>query len=85
MPDTLAQDFGTLIRELREMRGWTQKDLGARMRTANHANVSNWERGIHVPSLESIFQIAEAFEVPPHTLVEEIEMNHTPKIGQPAS
>ena len=65
-------DFGTLVRELREIRGWTQAELSEQIGVRTSA-VSSWETGVHEPRLSSVLSVARAFDVAPHKLVEEIE------------
>jgi transcriptional regulator with XRE-family HTH domain len=50
------------LRQLREMRGFTQAELGSHASMAA-ASVSHFETGQRVPSLESIVRLADALEV----------------------
>ncbi len=50
------------IRELREERYLTQKQLGDKIGSAQK-NVSNWENGVTEPDLASIVRLADFFEV----------------------
>lgn len=50
------------LRELRERRGFTQAELGARADMAA-ASVSHFETGQRVPSLDSLVKLADALEV----------------------
>ncbi|MCW7538426.1 helix-turn-helix domain-containing protein [Aquabacterium sp. A7-Y] len=60
--------FGVVVRELRLQRGLTQNDLA--LRSGLHFNqISRLERATSVPSLVTVFAIADALEVRPDALV----------------
>src|SRR5437016_2833435 len=61
-PENLHQTFRESLRSTREMRGFTQGELGARAGIAA-ASVSHFETGQRVPSLESLVRLADALEV----------------------
>lgn len=61
---------GQRIRELREHAGMYQKNLGAIVSVDAQA-VSNWERGVHLPELDTLSLIAEHFKVPVSYFFEE--------------
>jgi len=50
------------LRELREMRGLTQAELGERSGIAPAA-ISHFETGQRIPSLESAVKLADALEI----------------------
>lgn len=50
------------IRELREEKGLTQKELAALIGNVQR-NISNWENGSHEPDCESIVKLADVFGV----------------------
>jgi len=52
----------TRIRELREEKELTQKQLGKEMGVALNT-ISNWERGTREPDIATIIKLAEFFEV----------------------
>lgn len=56
------------LRELRERRGLTQAELGAKAEIAG-ASVSHFETGQRQPSLESLVKLADALEVTVDTLL----------------
>jgi len=49
------------IREHRESRGWTQKDLGRRVGVSRQS-INSIERGRYVPSLPLALKFARVFE-----------------------
>lgn len=72
MASTLSTAFGEVLRELRGERGMSQEELSfacGRHRTY----VSLLERGRNSPSLNTLWMLAEALEVPPTELVRRIE------------
>lgn len=66
-----AERFGTVVRELRERRGWTQEQLAERAEM-NASYLGFVERGDNVPTLTIIIQIAEGLGVPPEDLLREV-------------
>ncbi len=65
---TLAVDpvlraaVGGRIKELRKSRGWTMKELAARL-AVRHTHLSKYEAGLHAPPLEKLTQLTELFGV----------------------
>jgi transcriptional regulator with XRE-family HTH domain len=60
-------DFGALVRQLRDARGWTQEKL-AREADITVTSVSNVERGATKPNGETVEKIAAAFGLEPGDL-----------------
>ena len=60
-------DFGGLVRQLRDARGWTQEKL-AREADITVTSVSNVERGATKPSAETVEKLAAAFGLDPSDL-----------------
>jgi transcriptional regulator with XRE-family HTH domain len=63
--------IGSLIRELRIAKGWTQEDLAAAAEI-DHTYVSLLERFQRDPSLSIVMQLARALDMAPGAFVEEI-------------
>jgi transcriptional regulator with XRE-family HTH domain len=57
-------DFGGLVRQLRDARGWTQEKL-AREASITVTSVSNLERGATKPNAETVEKLAAAFGLQP--------------------
>ena len=55
--------FGENIRALRKSRGYSQEKF-ARVINSNQANVTAWERGTRMPTLNTIKGIADVFNIP---------------------
>lgn len=61
---------GTVIRDARERKGWTQEDLAHEVRRRNPSvklaasQLSTYERGAHTPRLPVLSAIAEALDEP---------------------
>ena len=70
--DPNARHFGNVIQRMRNERGWSVNDFGKA--TGMHPDYLRLlERGLNVPSLNTILTIAEAFDVPAGTLLAPIE------------
>ena len=63
-----TQALGATLRSLRQRRGLTQAELGARADMAA-ASVSHFETGQRLPSLDSLVKLADALEVSVDTLL----------------
>ena len=72
MPDIrtkIARILGGRIRELRHERHWGQVDLEAHLDgEIMRSTISCFETGKHLPSLESVQRLADAFETEPASL-----------------
>lgn len=68
--------FGQNVRRVRQQVGFSQEELAFRAKL-HRTYISSIERGLRNVSLENIFAIAEALEVPPGDLLKPI----TPKAG----
>ncbi len=67
------------LRALRELRGLTQAELGARARIAA-ASVSHFETGQRTPSLESLVKLADALGVTVDTLLGRAPIESTAQV-----
>lgn len=66
-------DLGPRIRELRKAAGMTGTELGRAAGLAESSakvTVHRWERGERVPSLDSLFRIADALDQPVQNLLQ---------------
>lgn len=66
-------EFGRVLRKLRFERGWSQEELAERIGMASHAHLSRLESGRAQPSVEMLFRLSEALEIPASTIVAEME------------
>jgi len=62
-----ARRIGSRIRELREARRWTQRDLAHRLDVYGR-EVSRWESGDQLPPVRRLLHLAETFGVEPGEL-----------------
>lgn len=62
------ESFGNFIKELRQKKKYTQKDL-ADLLYLDLSSVSKWERGICYPDITLIPKICEALDVDEHELI----------------
>lgn len=60
--------FGENLRALRKSRGYSQEKF-AQVINSNQANVTAWERNTRTPTLKTIKEIADVFNVPVSTLL----------------
>ena len=63
--------FGRLLKEQRSNSGFTQADLALRAGIAV-SFISRMERGRACPTIDTLFRIANAFEVAPEDLVKRL-------------
>jgi transcriptional regulator with XRE-family HTH domain len=71
-PEIASVAVGKRIRELREIRGWSQAELARRVGT-HRPIVGRVERGIHGQGTNTILKYAEALQVRPELIVEVID------------
>lgn len=63
--------FGTVLRERRESRGWTQEQL-AHQAELSTRYVQSLEAQEKLPSIETVFKIARAFNTSPGPLLDSL-------------
>lgn len=61
-PVALGQELGARLRELREERGWSQRELGRRLGILQ-SKLSKYESGTHQPSLRTMVRLADVYAV----------------------
>ena len=69
---------GNVIRRLRLNRGMSQEVLSG-LAGLDRTHYSKIERGQRLPTLESLWKIAHALNIPPHQIIMELEQ----QIGYP--
>ncbi len=67
--------FGEKLKELRESKGWTKKQL-AELSGISQQAIVHWEQGDRVPGLDAVFALCDAFGV---RLAEFEDCDVTPK------
>ena len=67
-------DFGTVLRQRRIRRKWTQEELAARAEISTR-HVQSLEAGRKQPTLETVFKIARAFNTSPGPLLDPLWQN----------
>ena len=70
--DRNAARFGTIVRRLREAKGWNLRQFG-RKADMHPAYLGCLERGENTPSLTCILHLAKVFDVEAWTIIAEIE------------
>ena len=74
-------EIGNRIKRLRQQRNWSQTQLGKKLK-AHQKQISKYERGITIPSVEVLVRIAQVFDVSLDYLVfNEKEDKHQLEIG----
>ncbi len=63
---------GRVLAEYRERRGLTQ-DVLSGLAGLDRTHYSKLERGLRTPTLDTLFKIGQALDVPPHTILQSIE------------
>lgn len=67
-----ATAVGQILRELRCEKGMSQELLSG-LAGLDRTHYSKLERGLRSPTIDTLFKIARALEVPPSEIVNEIE------------
>jgi transcriptional regulator with XRE-family HTH domain len=71
-PDPNALIFGKKLHALRTLRCWSLGDLG-KLADMHPDYLGLVERGLNIPSLNTILRLAEVFDVPVAKLLDEVE------------
>lgn len=69
----LKEAFGTVIRTLREERGLSQQEL-ADYSEVDRTYISDLERGLYYPSLNTVYKLAEILKQKPHELIQKVDV-----------
>jgi len=70
--DSLGPAFGGVLRRLRQERGLSQEGLG--FESGYHRTyIGLLERGLKSPSLQTIFNLANALKITPSALIRQVE------------
>lgn len=77
----IATELGERIRNLREARGWSQRELVRRSGIASKSVISYYELGERHPTLENLVRIAKVFGVTTDYLL----LGDTEDTGEPIS
>lgn len=64
--------IGTVIQRLRLKKGISQEVLSG-LAGLDRTHYSKIERGLRSPTIDTLFKIGSALEMPPHRILEEIE------------
>jgi len=67
--DELALEVGQRIREIREARGMTIQQLAEESQIGSKGHLSNMERGLVRPNIQTLKQVADGLDVLPLDLV----------------
>lgn len=69
----LKQAFGSVIKELREEKGLSQQEL-ADYSEVDRTYISDLERGLYFPTLNTIYKLSEILKLQPHKLLEKVDI-----------
>lgn len=68
-----AKLMGSVFQRLRKEKGLSQEVLSG-LAGLDRTHYSKIERGLRSPTIDTTFKIAQALDIPPHTLIEQIEL-----------
>jgi len=68
----MDEKFGKILRRLRNAKGWSQEDLAVRLEISR-SHIGRLETGEKQPSLNMLFRLANALEVPASAIIAEME------------
>lgn len=57
-----SMEFGAFLAKLRKKRGFLQKEIAAYL-NMTVATISNYEKGVHTPDLNTLVKLAEFYDV----------------------
>jgi transcriptional regulator with XRE-family HTH domain len=77
-----AEWFGARLKELREQRGWSQKELASRAGLGQRS-VSSWEQRAREPSWSNVVALAEALGVDCLAFLQRPAIQPEPRRGRP--
>ncbi|MBO9667694.1 MAG: helix-turn-helix transcriptional regulator [Bdellovibrio sp.] len=66
----MSLELGTLLKEHRLKAGMTQQDLANKFGYSTAQFISNWERGISQPPMETLVQLSVLLKIPKATIKE---------------
>jgi len=69
----LKQAFGTVVKTLREELGLSQQEL-ADYSDVDRTYISDLERGLYSPSLNTVYKLAEILKQKPHELLQRVDV-----------
>jgi ribosome-binding protein aMBF1 (putative translation factor) len=78
--DKYAPHFGAIVQRLRKQRGWTIQFL-ARRAGMNSNHLGDLEKGVNIPNVRTIMDLAQALDVRASDIVEEVETMFRPRSG----
>jgi transcriptional regulator with XRE-family HTH domain len=76
--DGYAPHFGAIVQRLRKQRGWTIQFL-ARHAGMNSNHLGDLEKGVNIPNVRTIMDLAQALDVRASDIVEEVETVFRPR------
>jgi transcriptional regulator with XRE-family HTH domain len=60
---SIREEFGARLREVRQSEGFTQRQLAEEIGLSVEA-ISNFERGVHAPSFDTLEDLSRALKTP---------------------
>ena len=71
--DQLSDAFGFILKEFRKRSGISQEMLALEA-SLDRTYISLLERGLRQPTVKTLFTIANVLNVPPHEIIETVEL-----------
>ena len=72
MKGDLKEAFGKVIKELRNQQGFSQQEL-ADYSEVDRTYISDLERGLYFPTLNTVYKLAEILKISPHELISRVD------------
>ena len=72
MKPDLKEAFGRVIKQLRLAQGLSQEQL-AELSEVDRSYISDLERGLNHPSLNTVYRLAEIFKIRPSELIRKVD------------
>ena len=79
--EELALFIGSKIKEYRKTKGWTQLELGQKIGLGKNA-ISNYEKGFRSPKKDTMFDLANAFDISIDDLFPPIKKENTQTVQE---
>jgi transcriptional regulator with XRE-family HTH domain len=76
----MSKSIGEMIKDRREEMGLTQLDCAKHLHLSSPQYISNIERGLCFPSLETVVKLAEILKMDGHKLVDYMLEEHAKKV-----
>lgn len=70
--ELIAKAFGEVLKKYRGIKGWTQEELAFES-NIGISSISRLERGVHNPTLDTLWMLARILDIPTTKLIPALE------------